>query len=772
MLLVERDAGLGDAALALGSALTLGLCLVAVGMLVRQWRAAAAPERRSLVPVFASGGVSLALVAAYATTQIDALLWMAFAAFAATPFAFLAGLARADLSGSRGVRTLMAQLADAPERADLRDALARALGDPALELAFWMPELNRYVDADGAPAELPGEDDARRTVTEIDHHGEHVAAIVHDRAQDTETVRAAGAATALMLENQRLDAELRARLVELRASRARLVEAADGERRRLERNLHDGAQSRLVALALNLRLARMTVADGSDTAALLDGSIDELGQSLKELRDLARGIHPAVLSERGLEPAVRALAARAPVPVDIVGQAAGRLPAAVETAAYFVVSEALTNVSKYAHAEHATVRVERVNGQLLVEVSDDGVGGANASDGSGLRGLSDRVAALSGTLEVSSPPGSGHPAASPAALHVTAAADRPLRVVVAEDSFLLRAGVVHVLEDTGFVVVGEARDAEELLDQVREHRPRTVGGFKLYVEDRASLGFEELYQEVQGAIGAGYGDGRLTGLFSSFQVSVPQIDAHVDRERAKTYGVALTDVFETLQVYLGSLYVNDFNRFGRTYQVNVQAESRVSPAARTNRRAEDQERRGSDDAARFAGQGRWNLRARSGHALQRVSGRGNQRRPGAGRQLEPGTGRHRGHSGRKAPARHVVRMDGAGLSGAARGQHHALDLSVVRAPRLRRAGGAVRELVAAAQRDPDRADDHPVGDHRRLADGWRQQRVHPDQLSGAGRSCLQECHPHRGVRQTARGGRRGPRSPRSSTPAASGSVRC
>jgi signal transduction histidine kinase len=407
VLLIARDEGLRDAALALGSALTLGLCLVAVGMLIRQWRAAAAPERRSLVPLFASGGVTLALVAAYATSQVDALLWMAFAAFAVTPFAFLAGLARADLSGSRGVRMLMADLADAPERADLREALARALRDPALELAFWMPELSRYVDAGGSPAELPCADDARRTVTEIDRHGERVAAIVHDRAQDADTVRAAGAATALMLENQRLDAELRARLVELGASRARLVEAADGERRRIERDLHDGAQSRLVALALNLRLARMSVTDGSDTAALLDGSIHELGQSLKELRDLARGIHPAVLSDRGLEPAVRALAARAPVPVDIVGHAAGRLPAAVETAAYFVVSEALTNVSKYAQAEHATVRVERVGGQLLVEVTDDGVGGATPSHGSGLRGLSDRVAALSGTLEVSSPPGRG-----------------------------------------------------------------------------------------------------------------------------------------------------------------------------------------------------------------------------------------------------------------------------------------------------------------------------------------------------------------------------
>jgi signal transduction histidine kinase len=407
VLLVERNADLSDAALAFGSLLTLALCLAVVIMLVRQWRGATAPERRSLVPVFVSGGVSLALVAAYAASQVDALLWMAFAAFAATPFAFLAGLARADLSGSRGVRVLMAELGDRPGRGDLRDGLARALGDPALELAFWMPELRRYVDADGAPAELPAEDDSQRTVTEVDHHGEHVAAIVHDRAQDAGTVRAAGAATALLLENHRLDAELRARLVELQASRARLVEAADDERRRLERDLHDGAQSRLVALALNLRLARMKESDGSETAALLDASIDELGVSLRELRDLARGIHPAVLSERGLEPAVRALAARAPVPLEVVGRTAGRLPAAVETAAYFVISEGLTNVSKYSHAERATVRVERVDGRLVVEVSDDGIGGADAGDGSGLRGLSDRVAALSGTLEVSSPPGRG-----------------------------------------------------------------------------------------------------------------------------------------------------------------------------------------------------------------------------------------------------------------------------------------------------------------------------------------------------------------------------
>ena len=407
VLLIERDETLGAAAFALGALLTLALCLAAVGMLVRQWRRASAPERRSLVPLFASGAVTLAFVAAFAISQVDALFWFALAAFAATPFAFLAGLARADVSGSRGVRRLMAELSGVRAGADLRDALARALGDPALELCFWMPELDRYVDAKGSPAALPPDDDARRTVTEIDHSGRRVAAVVHDRAQDRETVRAAGAAAALLLENQRLDAELRARLVELRASRARIVEAGDAERRRLERNLHDGAQSRLVALALNLRLARGRLGEDTEMAVLLDSSIDELMQSLAELRELARGIHPAVLSEHGLDAAVRGLAARATVPVEVVAAPAGQLPAAVETAAYFVIAEALTNVSKYAHADHATVRVERDDGHLIVEVSDDGVGGATAGDGSGIRGLSDRVAALSGTLEVSSPRGRG-----------------------------------------------------------------------------------------------------------------------------------------------------------------------------------------------------------------------------------------------------------------------------------------------------------------------------------------------------------------------------
>ena len=203
-----------------------------------------------------------------------------------------------------------------------------------------------------------------------------------------------------------LDAELRESLEELRASRARLVEAGDAERRRLERDLHDGAQARLVALSLLLATARTRAKGDPDLAGLLDQARDELQTSLTELRELARGIHPAVLTDRGLEPALEALVARATVPVTVEVEA-GRLPAPVEAAAYFVVSEALQNVAKYADATSASVTVRRPRGRVVVVVADDGVGGADAARGSGLRGLQDRVAALDGTIAVDSPAGCG-----------------------------------------------------------------------------------------------------------------------------------------------------------------------------------------------------------------------------------------------------------------------------------------------------------------------------------------------------------------------------
>jgi len=203
----------------------------------------------------------------------------------------------------------------------------------------------------------------------------------------------------------RLDAELRARLQELRASRARLVEAGDTERRRLERDLHDGAQARLVGVALLLARARRDV-DG-EAATTLDRALAELRTSLAELRELARGIHPAVLTERGLEPAVDALAARAALPVTLEADEGERLPVAVEIAAYYVVSEALANIAKYAQASSASIAIRRAPGLVVVEVADDGIGGADAGHGSGLRGLADRLGALDGTISVDSPTGRG-----------------------------------------------------------------------------------------------------------------------------------------------------------------------------------------------------------------------------------------------------------------------------------------------------------------------------------------------------------------------------
>ena len=203
-----------------------------------------------------------------------------------------------------------------------------------------------------------------------------------------------------------LDAELHETMEELRASRARLVQAGDLARRKLERDLHDGAQSRLVALSLTLRMARNR-AQEPDLVVLLDHAQEELKTSLAELRELARGIHPAVLTERGLEAAVQSLVQRAPVPVTVDAECAGRLPEPVESAAYFVVSEGLANVAKYAQATQASVALRRVDDRVTIEVADDGVGGADTANGSGLRGLADRVAALDGTLTLKSPAGRG-----------------------------------------------------------------------------------------------------------------------------------------------------------------------------------------------------------------------------------------------------------------------------------------------------------------------------------------------------------------------------
>jgi PAS domain S-box-containing protein len=459
--------------------------------------------------------------------------WLLFAFLLSVPAAFVAGLVRTRLA-TAGASRFLIEAPPTPEAAQA--GLRRALGDPTLQLAYWLPERGAYVDTHGNPFALPPDGDGRMT-TPIAYGDRPVAALVHDESlrREPELVEAVVAAARVTLERDRLAAELRARLdelqrerdfvatvvntapalfcvvdldgrvvrfnatgerwtgltdgdavrgrtfwdafvvpvereavrrrllaaaaaleptpeletdirgeggevrvlawsstpivdaqgrqrlliagsdvtermrqeEELRASRARIVEAADAERRRLERNLHDGAQQRLVTLALTLRLVESRLDGGSPSVKLLRAARDELGQALDELRDLARGIHPAVLSDHGLTAALDALATRTPLPVRLDRMVGERLPEPVEVAAYYVVSEALANVQKYAEATEVRIAVGREDGLAVVEVRDDGVGGASAGGGSGLRGLADRVEALGGRLELESPAGAG-----------------------------------------------------------------------------------------------------------------------------------------------------------------------------------------------------------------------------------------------------------------------------------------------------------------------------------------------------------------------------
>ena len=637
------------------------LIAAAIVILVRRWRAAAAPLRRALAPAYLSFGATIVLLAVAVLLQAldvpanEIVFWAALAALLTVPLSFAVGLLRTRLARA-GLSSLVLELSDGRRGAELRDAISRALGDPSVQVGYWLPDAGRYVDHEGNPLAGEGEDDGR-IGTLVERGGKPVALIVHNASfgTDPELIDAVAAAAALALENEqrvaalaesearhrallaalpdlmfrmsrdgtyldyrgserdlaappdeligsnvydvlpreaaesimrcvskvtpghvqsveyqlrigplnrhfearivasgpdevllivrdisdrkrnevqlrRLQDELRRRLddlrrerdfvrsvvqaapslfclvdregrivrfnrtleqtlgiedgeavrgrffwdvliapdereqvranflerpgenetrwltasgdelivawrvtplldeggqqrslitgmditerkrqeEEIRGSRARIVEAASAERRRLERNLHDGAQQRLVSISLFLRLAETKVNSDPDAAEqLLRQAGDELARALEELRELARGIHPAILTDRGLEPALQSLVTRSPVPVTLAEAPDERLPENVEAAAYYVVAEALTNVAKYAQASAATVRVARDNGRAVVEVADDGIGGADPAVGSGLRGLVDRVEALDGRLEVESTPGGG-----------------------------------------------------------------------------------------------------------------------------------------------------------------------------------------------------------------------------------------------------------------------------------------------------------------------------------------------------------------------------
>jgi signal transduction histidine kinase len=389
------------------------LALAAVVLLVARRRESGRPLRRSvalLIDSFALGLVMVAallLAGAFELSAFETIRRITFVAIGIAPVAFLIGLLDARLARS-AVGDFVVELQADPGPAELRDALARALGDPSLTLAYWLPEFESWADLDGRAVELP-EPGGDRAATLIDRDGVRLAALVHNASLVDEPARleAVSAAAGIALENGRLHVELRARLEELRGSRRRVLEAGQYERQRLERNLHDGAQQRLIALSLELGLIEERLRDHPEERSRLEQARGEIARSLEELRDLARGIHPAVVSGHGLEVALESLAVRAMVPVRLTVNLDGRVQERIEVAAYYVVCESLANVGKHAQATSATVDVTRVNGALVVEVVDDGVGGADSERGSGLRGLADRVEALGGRLRVWTPRGGG-----------------------------------------------------------------------------------------------------------------------------------------------------------------------------------------------------------------------------------------------------------------------------------------------------------------------------------------------------------------------------
>jgi signal transduction histidine kinase len=380
------------------------------------WARSSRPGRRMLSPALLAGAV-LAAATGYEHVigwnaggpRLDRvrIVYVVNWAHAAVALALAVGFVRLRQTRS-AVVDLIAELGEGPAPDRLGDALARALGDDSLQLVTWSDTVGRYVDARLRPIELP-DDERGRAVTLIERQGAPVAALIHDVAlrEDPGLVNAIVAAVRLTIDNDRLASTIEEQLAEVAASRSRMLAAGDEERRRIERDLHDGAQQRLVAIALALRLAETRLDSDSppDVRQTLTTAVRDLSEAVDELRDLARGIHPAILTESGLGAALRALVDRSPLPVTLDLSLAGEPAAPIAATAYFAVSEALTNVAKHARAGHVSVRAATRVGAIRIEIADDGVGGADDRAGTGLRGIADRVATMGGTLAITSAAG-------------------------------------------------------------------------------------------------------------------------------------------------------------------------------------------------------------------------------------------------------------------------------------------------------------------------------------------------------------------------------
>jgi signal transduction histidine kinase len=393
-----------------------GTTILLAGLLVavcaRDYVAAVGPVRRArLIALQAAAGLSL-VVAGTATARLllppeevsGPSLLVYEAALCVLAVTLLLGLLVAPWQRA-AVTDLVVELGEA-RSGTLRGELARALGDPTLEVGYWLPDRAMFVDAEGRLLSLP-EPGSGRSVTTVEREGQPVAVLVHDPAvlEDPGLLEAVTSAAQLAAANARLQAEVRARVVELGASRRRILAARDEERRRLERRLHDGPEARLGELAVTLRRGHRS-ATGEQTRDQLAHAEDQLTRTLEELHRLGHGLHPHVLAEHGLADALAALAKDLPLPVEI-NVSTTQLPQWVAVAAYYVCAEALANVAKHAAAAHVAIAVTASDDRVKVEIADDGVGGADPAHGSGLRGLADRVETLGGMLRVESVPGHG-----------------------------------------------------------------------------------------------------------------------------------------------------------------------------------------------------------------------------------------------------------------------------------------------------------------------------------------------------------------------------
>lgn len=380
-----------------------------IAALVHRWVRGSMALRRVVGPPYLAGIALLATWLAPLLTESaanDANLLLRQLATVGVPFAVLIGLFRGRLPyGGQGDLARLAATGDLA--GDLDAAVKRALGDPSARLVVGDSAELPSVGGNGRVTPEGAAPPKATAATLVLREGNGMVSLVHDAAllAEPEILEAVIATTAIALRNQWLATEVERQLSDVRASRARVVAAADDERRRIERNLHDGAQQRLLALSMTLHAAR--AARDGQRVPLLDEAVSEVTAILADLRELARGLHPAVLEERGLVAAVEALAERASVAVEVHVHAVGALPADMAAAAYYVVAESLTNVARHACATHATVELHGSHEELAVIVTDDGRGGAATRKGGGIEGLLDRVAALGGVLEVSSSPEDG-----------------------------------------------------------------------------------------------------------------------------------------------------------------------------------------------------------------------------------------------------------------------------------------------------------------------------------------------------------------------------